>query len=217
VAQLRGVPSKERYTRIGTVMERVGLTGWERRILGSLSKGYRQRVGLAQALVHDPPVLILDEPTSGLDPSQTAGLRSLIQELSGERTIVISTHILREVEALCDRVVMINKGKIAAQGTLEEVRSHAASPHFAVELGASAEVEREVMKAVGALDVVQTVEPVEDAREDLISMKVIAEGDPRPAVASLAVEKGWNVHRLERVTPSLEDAFLALMGAEGGL
>jgi len=223
VAELRGVPSKQRYKRIGAVMDKVGLTGWERRILGSLSKGYRQRVGLAQALVHDPPVLILDEPTSGLDPSQTASVRALIEELSGAHTVVISTHILREVEALCDRVVMINKGHIAAQGTLDEVRSRAAAPHFAVELGVTganapgADASREVLKAVGALGEVKTVEPVDDPREGLIVMRVIAEGDPRPAVASLAVKEGWAVHRLERVTPTLEDAFLAIVGEEAVL
>jgi len=224
VAELRGVPSKERYKRIGGVMDRVGLTGWERRILGSLSKGYRQRVGIAQALVHDPPVLILDEPTSGLDPSQTAGVRALIDELSGEHTVVISTHILREVEALCDRVVMINKGHIAAQGTLDEVRSRASPPHFAVELGVGGEeASREALKAVGTLSEVKTVEPGSGSREDRadradrVVMRVIAEGDPRPAVASLAVEKGWSVHRLERVTPSLEDAFIAIVGEEEGL
>jgi ABC-2 type transport system ATP-binding protein len=211
VAELRRVPSEVRYKRIGEVMERVGLTGWERRILGSLSKGYRQRVGLAQALVHDPPVLILDEPTSGLDPAQTAGVRKLIQELSGAHTVVLSTHILREVEALCGRVVMINRGRIVARGTLDEVCAKGGAPWFAVEL--SGPDRREVLKAVGALAEVQTVEPLEGD-----AMKVVAaEGDPRPAVARLAAERGWEVRRLERVVSSLEDAFLSIVGEEVGL
>ncbi len=210
-AELRGLRGRDRFWRIGAVMERVGLRGWERRILGSLSKGYRQRVGLAQALVHDPPVLILDEPTSGLDPAQTAGVRALIRELSGERTVILSTHILREVEALCGRVVMISRGRIAARGSLDEVRALAAAPHFAVSIEAEAPP-REVYKAVGALDGVSTVEPAGDE-----GMRVIAEGDPRPEIARLAVARGWAVRRLERVVPSLEDAFIRLAGEGGGL
>ncbi len=211
VAELRGLRGRDRFRRIGEVMERVGLRGWERRILGSLSKGYRQRVGLAQALVHDPPVLILDEPTSGLDPAQTAGVRALIRELSGERTIVLSTHILREVEALCGRVVMISRGRIAARGSLDEVRALAAAPHFAVSIEAEVPP-RELYKAVGALDGVRTVEPAGDE-----GMRVIAEGDPRPEIARLAVARGWAVRRLERVVPSLEDAFIRVVGEGGGL
>ena len=155
VAELRGLRGAEADRRIGEVMERVGLRGWERRITGSLSKGYRQRVGLAQALVHDPPVLILDEPTSGLDPAQVVGVRALIEDLSGDHTVVLSTHILREVEALCSHVVVIDQGRIAAQGTMEEVRQEAAPTHYRVEVrGAEG-----AAQAIGALDEVDQVDP----------------------------------------------------------
>ena len=206
VAELRGVPRKDRFRRIGESMERVGLRGWEHRILGSLSKGYRQRVGLAQALVHDPPVLILDEPTSGLDPYQTAEVRELMRELAGERTVVLSTHILREVEALCDRIVMIYKGRIVAKGTLDEVRQLAAEVRYEVELEAAADV---AATAIGGLEAVRTVAPTEGR------LVVYGDTDPRPAIAALAHEKGWAVRGLTRVVPTLEEAFLAVVEREG--
>ena len=206
VAELRGVPRKDRFRRIGESMERVGLRGWEQRILGSLSKGYRQRVGLAQALVHDPPVLILDEPTSGLDPYQTAEVRELMRELAGERTVVLSTHILREVEALCDRIVMIYKGRIVAQGTLDEVRQLAAEVRYEVELDADADA---AATAIGGLDVVRTVSPTEG------KLVVYGDDDPRPAIAGLAHDRGWGVRGLTRVVPTLEEAFLAVVEREG--
>jgi ABC-2 type transport system ATP-binding protein len=121
IAEIRGVPFKQRTKRIGEVMELVGLSGWENRILGSLSKGYRQRVGLAQAVLHDPEVLVLDEPTSGLDPTQVVGIRKFILDLASRRTVILSTHILPEVERICPRVVMINQGKIVADGPIASV------------------------------------------------------------------------------------------------
>jgi len=205
VAELRGITGSEADRRIGEVMERVGLRGWERRITGSLSKGYRQRVGLAQALIRDPPVLILDEPTSGLDPAQVVGVRSLIEDLAGDHTVILSTHILREVEALCSHVVVIDQGRIAAKGRMEEVRQEAAPTHYRVEVRGG----EGVAQAIGALDVVEQVDPGE--------VVVVRSGtDPRPAIARLVADKGWDLVSLERVVPSLEDAFLALVGREGG-
>jgi ABC-2 type transport system ATP-binding protein len=190
----------------------VGLNGWERRILGSLSKGYRQRVGLAQALVHDPPVLILDEPTSGLDPAQNVGIRELIGAIGQERTVVLSTHILAEVEATCDQVVVIDRGRIAAQGSLEEVRTQATGGlRYRVELSGE-----DVARAVGRLPEVDQVAP--SAGEDGFELLEVfsAEGtDPRTAIAALAARSGWTVRGIERVQPSLEDAFLAIVGREG--
>jgi len=207
VAELRGVPRRDADRRIGEVMEQVGLTGWERRIIGSLSKGYRQRVGLAQALIHDPAVLILDEPTSGLDPAQTAEVRDLMLRLAGTRTVILSTHILREVEALCGRVVMINQGRVAAQGTLDEVRTLAAAARYEVEIVGEGAGRREIMVALGALESVEGVEPGEGE----VAVIVRAAGDPRPDIAALAVARGWRVFGLRRVVPTLEEAFLHIV------
>ncbi len=210
VAELRGVARSERLRRVGAVMDQVGLTGWEQRILGSLSKGYRQRVGLAQALVHDPPVLILDEPTSGLDPAQVAGVRELIAQLAGERTVILSTHILREVEALCDRVVLIAEGRIAARGTLDEVRALAGGVRYVAEIAASDAEPAAVAAAVGGLESVDQVRPRDDG-----ALEIRADGDPRADVARLVVQRGWSLAALDRDVPDLEEAFLHVVGREG--
>jgi len=139
-------------------MKLVDLSGWEGRILGSLSKGYRQRVGLAQAVLHDPKVLILDEPTSGLDPGQVVGIRDFIQGLAADRTVILSTHILPEVERLCPRVIMITRGRVVADDTLDGVRRHAGGGvRYRVQLQGTAGENLPVR--VGALPEVEQVSP----------------------------------------------------------
>ncbi len=212
IAEIRGLPARGRARRIGEVMELVGLSGWESRILGSLSKGYRQRVGLAQAVVHDPEVLILDEPTSGLDPAQVVGIRDFINELATRRTVILSTHILSEVERICPRVVMINGGKIVADDTLDEVRKHAGGGiRYRVELRGRADENLPVL--LGALPGVEQVVPGQ-APEGFVGMEVRAPSDPRTAIASLATGRGWQVRTMEKIVPSLEEAFLAMVGRE---
>ena len=160
VADIREVPRAQISRRVGAVMEQVGLAGWESRILGSLSKGYRQRVGLAQAVIHDPKVLILDEPTSGLDPGQVAGIRRFIQNLASDRTVILSTHILAEVEILCPRVIMIAKGRIVADGKMDDVRMKAGGGiRYRVELSAPQTAPEALATAVGGLAVVEQVRP----------------------------------------------------------
>ena len=189
-------------------MDQVGLSGWESRIVGSLSKGYRQRVGLAQALLHDPKVLILDEPTSGLDPGQTQGVRRLIEGLAGDRTVILSTHILREVEALCSRVVVINRSKLVADGTLAEVCAHAGPTTYRVEYvpGNTLPSSSEVAVAIGGLREVDQVHPLTEG-----GLEVSASEDPRSAIASFSAQQGWVLARLEAQAPGLEQAFLSLV------
>ncbi len=128
-ARLRGVPSKDRRQAVASTISKTGLDQVDGRLIANLSRGYRQRVGLAQALVHDPKVLILDEPTTGLDPAQVAEIRNLIRDLRGERTVVLSTHILSEVTATCDRVVIISGGQLVASGTEEQLRDQLGAEH----------------------------------------------------------------------------------------
>lgn len=123
VAEVKGVPGRERATEVGRVMERCGLGPMGKRVIHHLSKGYRQRVGLAQALIGNPPVLILDEPTVGLDPKQIVSIRETIRELAQEHTVLLSTHILPEVSMLCRRVVILNRGRIVAQQDLSDLSS----------------------------------------------------------------------------------------------
>ena len=212
VAEIRGVQRSKRLSRVGEVMEQVGLSGWEDRILGSLSKGYRQRVGIAQALVHDPEVLILDEPTSGLDPVQTQGVRRLIEDLSGDRTIVLSTHILGEVEALCSRVIMIDRGVLVADGSMQDVRAAGGAEHYRVRIEASDGPFQDIGKvaaSVGALSAVDQVEPLSDG-----TLSVQAAGHPGDAIARLVAQNDWRLLELKPHSPSLEEAFLALVGRE---
>ncbi len=208
IAELRGYTGAERYTRAGRVMERVGLAGWDRRILGSLSKGYRQRVGLAQALLHDPPVLILDEPTSGLDPGQVMGIRDLVRSLAGDHTVILSTHILSEVEAMCPRAVLIAKGKLRAAGTIPELRAQASG-------GVWYHVDIAGIDApgLGAWPEVDLVEPL-GTDGAFQSFRVRAATDPREAIAARAAGAGLRLRVLDRRLPSLEEAFIDLVGRE---
>ncbi len=210
-AEIRGVTGKEINRRVGAVMERVGLTGLEKRPTGHLSKGYRQRVGLAQALVHDPPLLVLDEPTSGLDPGQLVGIRRLIRELAQERAVLLSTHILAEVEMLCERVVLIHKGRIVGDGTIESLADEVGAGPW-LELVARGPGEGASAR-LAALDSVRTVERLEDGERGA-RFRLRGSDGLSQDVARLALAEGWEVHALNRHRASLQEVFLSLVEVE---
>jgi ABC-2 type transport system ATP-binding protein len=162
VCQIRRIPSAKRKARIEQMVETVGLTSMIKKNIGELSKGYRQRVGLAQALIHEPPVLILDEPTSGLDPNQIVEIRKLIRDLGRERTIILSTHNLPEVQMTCSRMIIIANGVKVADGTAEEIqRQHADSQHWLVSYRPGAESIESITAALSGVPNVQAVQALE--------------------------------------------------------
>jgi ABC-2 type transport system ATP-binding protein len=178
-------------------------------VIGTLSKGFRQRVGLAGALIHRPPVLILDEPTVGLDPNQIIKVRELITELGEDHTVLLSTHILPEVEQVCERVFIIDRGRVVADGTPDALRTKlVGNPSLAVELKGSNGTARE---ALGNLSGVVAISEKGDGR---YLLEHAAGSDPREAVFQLAVERGWVLLALTPQQASLEDVFVRLTTRE---
>jgi ABC-2 type transport system ATP-binding protein len=206
VAQLRGVPARDARRRVEEVEARTGLQAVDRSGISTLSHGYRQRVGLAQALVHNPELLILDEPTSGLDPGQIVEMRSLIKGLKGRHTVLVSSHILSEIHETCDRLLVIQNGRIAGQGTEAELAQRAGS-QSQVEL----EVAGAVATAVTALKSVPGVVSVTVVREDGASsaLRVEASTDARAALVRALVAAQVDVLRVDR-PERLESIFLKL-------
>jgi ABC-2 type transport system ATP-binding protein len=187
----------------GRINEMIGLTGLElekRKKIGALSKGYRQRVGLAQALIHNPRVLILDEPTSGLDPNQLVEIRTLIREIGREKTVILSTHIMQEVKAICDRVIIINKGKLVADEKADALQSSKGEEIIIVEFDRS--VEEEKLNSIDGIDRAQEISSNK--------WKLTARTDIRPALFSFAVKEGLTVLTLQKQEENLEDIFQKL-------
>jgi ABC-2 type transport system ATP-binding protein len=212
VARIKGVPEKEVLKRSEEAAARCFVKDVWSKLIGKLSKGYRQRVGLAQAIIHNPDVLILDEPTSGFDPKQIMETRDLIKSLAGDHTIVLSTHILQEVKAMCESLVIINKGKIATSGTLEDLtRRNGAVIEVSVPTG---ETEASVLTApFSSLDGVNGVQAVHDGGLWRIDVDTETNEDLRPKLAQIVLAKGWNLYRLDAAAVSLDEMFLRLTSA----
>jgi ABC-2 type transport system ATP-binding protein len=210
--KLQGMDRARRRSRIDLVVDRCGLVEVRRRLIGHLSKGNKQRVGLAQALLHDPPVLILDEPTAGLDPNQIIQVRKLLQDLRGKHTILLSTHILREVEVIADSLVIIAQGRIQAQGTPQELRGRGTNGvRILVEAKGTAQA------VEGALLGVQGVAKVEAAVTNGWCRATVTSRDNtdlREAIGQALLHQGLPLRELSFETASLEQFFVEITAAQ---
>ena len=213
VGRIKGVSASRLEAEVERVMDKVNITDVQQRIIAKLSKGYKQRVGIAQALLNDPPILILDEPTIGLDPKQIHEVRELIKELAGKHTVILSTHILPEVEQACHRVIIIDHGKIVAVDTPQNLRNQAqATSRTSLEVeGPSSAVVSKLKSLPGVLDV-RTLS--EDGGRARFQVDSDVRQDIRGAMASAIVTSGWGLLELHSSVMSLEDIFIKLTTAE---
>ena len=208
IAEIHGIDKAKINNRIREMVEVCGLEGEKHKKIGELSKGYRQRVGLAQALIHDPQVLVLDEPTTGLDPNQIVEIRELIRKIGREKTVLLSSHILAEVEATCDRILIINKGKIVADGTSGDLRKKAQGREI-LKVGIEG---AEVDVAFKALQKLENVEMVDFISKGECKYEVQSKAGLSSSkdVFKLCVDKGWYLTELTPTETKLEDIFREL-------
>jgi ABC-2 type transport system ATP-binding protein len=214
VGQLKGLSGSELRTRVDYACERCAVADVRNKIIGKLSKGYRQRVGLAQAIIHNPDVLILDEPTAGLDPKQINETRDLIKSLAGDHTIILSTHILPEVSQTCEQVIIISKGKIVATDSVSNLQQRARTGESVLvevagrngTLDPSA-VQRKLEQIAGVSRVVSKADGQKRAIFEVEATKIV-----RGDVARAVVESGWDLNELRPAALSLEEIFLQLTG-----
>ncbi|HCV24537.1 MAG: MFS transporter [Gemmatimonadetes bacterium] len=213
VARIKGVPTNQMRARIDETMEKTGVAHVRSNVIGHLSKGYRQRVGLAQALVHNPSVLILDEPTVGLDPKQIIEIREVIKSLRGEHTIVLSTHILPEVSMTCEKVVIISQGRIVGEGSPESLTAQLKeSDVLHAQVLGPVEAVGEALRSIdGVLDARQEGD---DSQADSWVISVTPGQDVRDAVSRAIIDGGFSLRELRSQDMSLEDIFLRLTTEE---
>lgn len=221
-AKLRGVSSKDVHRRVGVVEEMTALTDRHHDPISTLSHGYQQRVGIAQAIIHEPKLVVLDEPISGLDPVQIVEMRALVRELGGKHTVLVSSHILSEISETCDRILVIKDGEIVASGTETELTSRLLEGvRIRVTVrapGASRpDAEAKATKILGDVSGVTRAEvtPAGEAGEDLVSFDVDAKSEVRPALVQGLVSAGLEVYEVSRRSHELESVFLRLAGSGG--
>ena len=208
VAGIHGLDNKS--NRVKDLIEMTGLGKEQHKLIGALSKGYKQRVGLAQAMIHDPDILILDEPTSGLDPNQIVEIRHLIKELGKEKTVILSSHILSEVEATCDRILIISKGKIVANGSSMDLRKQAEGNELlAIQLEVNGNADKNPSSALENLSTVMSVESI-DGKENYYLVQSKPATSSKRAVFDLCVENKWYLLEMKAQETKLEDVFREL-------
>ncbi|HEY9811752.1 MAG TPA: ABC transporter ATP-binding protein [Halomicronema sp.] len=220
VASLKRVPAGERKERVEIALKRCNLLEKKDVLIRKLSKGFKQRVGIAQAIVHDPPVIVLDEPTVGLDPRQIIDVRNLIKSLAGEHTIILSTHILPEVSMTCSRVAIINRGRVVAidtpQGLMAQL-SAGSGYELEIKLTEKEDLESVVIPCLKAVPGVSVVDAISfDLSENRQKLRVISEqnSEPAPAIVSALVGAGVGLYEMRRTRASLEDVFLEVTTEE---
>jgi ABC-2 type transport system ATP-binding protein len=213
VAEIKGLSRADRKRRVAEVMERCLISDVENRLIGKLSKGYRQRVGVAQAIINDPHVLILDEPTIGLDPKQITEIRALIRSLAGEHTVILSTHILPEVSMVCSGVIIINKGAIVAKGPIDTlVEEFFPTARVEVEIGGPGLAVRDGLRRIpGVVEVRE--EALADGRATYM-VEAPRGRDVRSEIFQLAAQQRWELRELRRVGMTLEEVFIRIVAGE---
>jgi len=205
VAEIQNVPKAKIRERIFEMVSVCGLKGEKYKKIGELSKGFQQRVGLAQALIHDPAVLILDEPTSGLDPNQIVEIRELIKRIGREKTVILSSHILAEVEATCDRILIINKGKLVADATATSLRKQAQDKEI-VKVTIEDGDRNEIFRSLQTLETVELVDLLPNYTQ-AFEVQSKAALNSRRAIFKLCVDKGWALTEMTPVERKLEEVF----------
>jgi ABC-2 type transport system ATP-binding protein len=214
VARIKGVAAGDRAQKVEAAMARCNLQEKRKVIIRKLSKGYRQRVGIAQAIVHDPPAIILDEPTVGLDPRQIIEVRNLIKSLAGTHTIILSTHILPEVSMTCSRVAIINKGKVVATNTPENLMTQLTTGSgYELEITGEVPLAKQVLQNISGVNLVESIPSNQPNRAHL---RVISQPGKEPGqeIAATLIRCGFGLYEMRRVSASLEDVFLQLTTEE---
>jgi ABC-2 type transport system ATP-binding protein len=219
VAQIKGVSAGDRANKVTAAIKRCNLEDKRRVIIRKLSKGYRQRVGIAQAIVHDPPAIILDEPTVGLDPRQIIEVRNLIKSLAGTHTIILSTHILPEVSMTCSRVAIINRGKVVATNTPENLMTQlTGGSGYELEIEGEAALAKQVLQNVAGVSLIESIPTAggHHPQTNRAYLRVISQPGKEPGkdIVATLVRAGFGLHELRRVNATLEDVFLQLTTEE---
>ena len=216
VAKIKGIRAGDRRRQVEHAMARCQLSDRADILIRKLSKGYRQRVGIAQAIVHEPPVIILDEPTVGLDPRQIIEVRNLIKSLAGEHTIILSTHILPEASMVCDRVTIINQGKVVTSNTPRDLRAQLESSlGYEVEIGGDVSQIISLLRSVTGVTQISLVEPAAAQPErHLLKITCAPDTEPGKDLAAIIIQQELELYEMRRTRPSLEDVFLKLTTEE---